>query len=164
RRAGVPESFYRTWKIATEQDRTIIEVANGRCIRITFPHASADVFHDLARGVIRTSRAGWMYPPPERVRELVPDFVIPFSRKNEGGMQPLFVVRSADEVDCTVDLPLSILLTLSRWEETLTQERDVHGRFAADQSVSVRENFLHRPIVDEYGLAFLQALTFLYPS
>jgi hypothetical protein len=92
--------------------------------------------------------------------------VVPFSERSEelAEVRPLFVAKSPDHIECTVDLPLSILLTLSRWEESLSTQRDRHGRFTASQSVSSRDAFLHRPIVDEYGLAFLQALTYIYPS
>jgi hypothetical protein len=61
-------------------------------------------------------------------------------------------------------LPASITLTLGRFEETLPGPRDQHGRFSAFSSIAWRENFLHRPIVDEYGLAFAEALTRLLPG
>jgi hypothetical protein len=62
-----------------------------------------------------------------------------------------------------LDLPASILLTLSRFEEMQATERDVHGRFSASMSLAARDGFLNRPIVDEYGLALEQALTHLLP-
>jgi hypothetical protein len=164
RRAGVPESFYRSWKITTEQYRTTVHIANGRTVQITFPHAAADVLRDLVQGKIYTSRACWMREPSGTIGQLIPDFIVPFSGANNGSLKPLFIARSADHVECTVDLPLSVLLTLSRWEETLEGHRDEHGRFPAQRSISVRDGFLHRPIVDEYGFAFLQALQFVYPS
>jgi hypothetical protein len=168
RRAGVPASFYRAWKVTTEQSRTVVNIANGRSVQITFPHASAEVLRDLAQGRIHTSRACWMKTPAEHLARLIPDFVVPFSHRvtdsSSSVIKPLFIARSADHVECTVDLPLSILLTLSRWEETIGTEHDAHGRFCSTQSVATRDNFLHRPIVDEYGLAFLQALQFIYPT
>jgi hypothetical protein len=63
-----------------------------------------------------------------------------------------------------VDLPASIVLTLGRFEETLPGSRDQHGRFSAFSSIAWHEGFLHRPIVDEYGLAFAQALSCLLPA
>ena len=164
RRAGVPESFYRSWKITTEQYRTTVQIVNGRSVQITFPHASPDILRDLAQGKIHTSRACWMREPSGTTIQLIPDFMVPFSGPDKGPLKPLFIAQSADHVECTVDLPLTILLTLSRWEETLEGQRDEHGRFPAGRSVSVRDGFLHRPIIDEYGLAFLQALAFVYPS
>jgi hypothetical protein len=67
-------------------------------------------------------------------------------------------------VQCAVDLPASTVLTLGRFEETLPGPRDLHGRFSAFCSVAWRDGFLDRPIVDEYGLAFAQALTQLLPG
>jgi hypothetical protein len=63
-----------------------------------------------------------------------------------------------------VDLPVSALLTLSRFEETFPVARDEHGRFQASSSVAWRDGFLHRPIVDEYGLALADALGCLLPG
>jgi len=40
----------------------------------------------------------------------------------------------------------------------------MHGRFLAAQSVALRHNFLHRPIVDEYGLALQQVIELLLPG
>jgi hypothetical protein len=166
RRAGVPASFYRTWKITSERHRTVVQIANGRDVQITFPHASAELLRDLAQGRIHTTRACWMRQPSENLNSLIPEFLVPFSQRSSDStiVKPLFIAKSPDHVECTCDLPLSILLTLSRWEETLNEERDSHGRFASSQSVASRDGFLHRPIVDEYGFAFEQALAFIYPS
>ena len=79
-------------------------------------------------------------------------------------MRPLFHLVDANHLECSLDLPLSILLTLSRWEELLSTPRDVHGRFQAKYSIASAGGFLDRPIVDEYGLAFEQAMQSLYPS
>lgn len=49
------------------------------------------------------------------------------------------------------DLVASAVFLLSRYEETLNPERDVHQRFQATSSLAYKENFLHRPLVDEYG-------------
>jgi hypothetical protein len=78
--------------------------------------------------------------------------------------RPLFYLTDRDHLECAVDLPLSILLTLSRWEETLDSLRDAHGRFQAKNSITCTGGFLDRPIVDEYGLAFEQAMAFLFSS
>jgi hypothetical protein len=166
RRAGVPANFFRSWKITTEQHRTVVEIANGRNVQITFPHASSELLRDLAQGKIHTAHFCWMKQPATAIHRLVPDFVVPFVQRSIDStvVKPLFIAKSSDHLECTVDLPLSILLTLSRWEETLHDRRDSHGRFTSSQSVSTRDGFLHRPIVDEYGLAFEQALSFIYPS
>jgi len=50
------------------------------------------------------------------------------------------------------DIIAATLFCLTRWEETVATERDEHGRFPAKESVAFKQNFLDRPIIDEYGL------------
>jgi hypothetical protein len=51
---------------------------------------------------------------------------------------------------CGVDIFGSIFFMLTRYEELLNLKRDNHLRFSAVDSIAYKENFLHRPIVDEY--------------
>ncbi len=67
-------------------------------------------------------------------------------------------------MECGLDLPVSVLLSLARWEESLPTERDEHGRFPASASLAYRGGFLNRPVVDECGLALEQALRYLVPA
>ncbi|MDR2963840.1 MAG: polysaccharide deacetylase family protein [Bacteroidales bacterium] len=54
------------------------------------------------------------------------------------------------------DLLASAFVLLSGYEMWVQANvRDVHGRFAAKDAIAYKGNFLHRPIVDEYG-AFLR--------
>lgn len=56
---------------------------------------------------------------------------------------------------CTIlhaDLIASAYFLLSRYEELVRKDgRDVHGRFMGKESLAYKANFLHRPIVEEYG-------------
>jgi len=94
----------------------------------------------------------------------VADFKIPFSLAGARDFGPLFRPESADSIVCRADLLTSAVLTLSRYEETLAVPRDEHGRFAATSSIAWRDGFLDRPIVDEWGLAFAEAIRFLLPA
>jgi hypothetical protein len=105
-----------------------------------------------------------MRPPNGLARTLVPDFVVPFTKPNGYAGRPLFYAADSRTVECTVDLLASIVLTLARYEEVMTPARDAHGRFTAAASTALRESFLTRPIVDEHGLAFEQALICLVPG
>jgi hypothetical protein len=164
RRAGVPPEFFRMWSIRTEPDRTIIEPLPGTQMQISFPHCSPGHLQRISEGVIRTFHMTWMTEPRPAVKKLAPDLIIPFAQEDKSPSGPLFVRMDPYHVECALDLPLSILLSLSRWEELIAEDRDVHGRFTAGQSVAVRDDFLRRPIVDEYGLAFEQVLMSLIPS
>lgn len=50
-----------------------------------------------------------------------------------------------------VDIFASAFFMLSRWEEFAIKTRDKFGRFPDYQSLAQRENFHHRPVVNEYA-------------
>lgn len=52
---------------------------------------------------------------------------------------------------------------LSRYEEAICGARDEHDRFPARRSVACQEDFLHRPIVDEYVEVLWAAISRLWP-
>lgn len=53
-------------------------------------------------------------------------------------------------ITCGIDLFASAFFMLTRWEEYVIKERDVHNRFPASASLAFQNNFLDRPIVNEY--------------
>jgi len=55
-----------------------------------------------------------------------------------------------DEIHCGIDIFASSFFMLSRWEESVNEERDNYGRFSAYDSLAYKNAFLHRPIVNEY--------------
>ena len=71
------------------------------------------------------------------------------------GMPILFGEPQVKQVNGTTviyaDLVASALFLLSRYEEKLNPERDVHNRFPAKASLAYKAGFLQRPLVDEYG-------------
>jgi hypothetical protein len=135
--------------------------SNGR--RIRFPQAHPDFQKQIQAGNFRTSTADWMDRSARR-HPLTSDFKIPFSSSAAADLGPLFRVTGDATIDCAVDLLSSAFLTLSRFEETLPGGRDRYGRFSAFSSVAWRDGFLNRPIVDEYGLAFSEAIQRLLPG
>ncbi|MGH9686181.1 MAG: polysaccharide deacetylase family protein [Candidatus Acidiferrales bacterium] len=163
RRSGVNQELFRMWKIRQVPGGTLLETFPPTKKQTFFPNASPELLRELAGNSINTVRKGWMYEPDGDVKKLIPSFLVPFtgSREAEG---PLFVAVSSDRVESSVDLLLSVLLCLSRWEESIATDHDSHGRFAAKQSEAFKKGFLDRPIVDEYGLAFEQVLKFLHPN
>jgi hypothetical protein len=164
RRAGVSADFFHSWTIDFQDQETIIHLPVGTDKRIHFKNASPQFWQDVMAGMFHTIRASWMHPPPEPLASLVCDFAVPFSCARQKKQCPLFLAVNEHCVKCPVDLPVSMLLTLSRFEEVRAKERDIHGRFKASTSVAFRDGFLHRPVVDEYGLALEQALTYLLPT
>lgn len=163
RRAGVSGEMFKTWRVEFEEHGFVnVFVEPGTSRRIRFPQADLWYWKELYIGQFRISTATWMGDPGAKLAS-VPDFRIPFSSDPRKDVGPLFAASGRECVECSIDLPTSVLLTLSRFEETFPGPRDVHGRFSAFSSLAWQNGFLHRPIVDEYGLALEQALSHLLP-
>lgn len=163
RRAGVSSDIFRTWTIHHQADGTLLETFPSSRKQIFFPNANHDVLQRIAANQALTIRRSWMYSPREVTEFLIPDFIVPFAGETHGEA-PLFAAINSDRVECSVDLLLTVLLVMSRWEESVATDHDCHGRFESKQSIASKDRFLERPIVDEYGLAFEQALIFLHPT
>jgi hypothetical protein len=159
-RTAIPQEIQNSWKVKVNKDATVLTL--GRNARIRFRHAPATFWRDLVAGNYQVVHADWPYPPSSACRDLVPDFVVPFVDRAYVG--PLFVRKSGNTWECPIDLLASILLTLSRFEELQSDDRDLHGRFLARQSVALKHSFLQRPIVDECGLALQQVVQSLLPD
>lgn len=56
------------------------------------------------------------------------------------------------------DLFSSAFFMLTRWEEYVCKERDEHNRFNEKESLAVKNNFIYRPVVNEYIEFFWNAL------
>lgn len=54
---------------------------------------------------------------------------------------------------CHADLIASTYFLISRYEEYINPNtnRDTHGRYIGKQSIPAKANFIHRPIIEEYG-------------
>ena len=160
RRAGVPEDWLQSWRVQTTATETIVTL--GPIIaQVRFPHDPEGLAEQIASNQLRVARMAWPDRHVPRAYAKVRDFVVPFASDQAGS--PLFEQQDACHAQCTVDLLTSITLTLSRFEETISSDRDEHGRFTARQSIAHRDGHLNRPIVDEYGLAFEQLLTRMVP-
>ncbi len=65
------------------------------------------------------------------------------------------------EITCGADLFASAFFMLTRWEEYVCPDRDIHQRFPAKASIAYRYGFLHRPVVNEYGEMLWNMLIYL---
>ena len=160
RRAGVTRECLQRWKIepGAEGDMLVVPSPHGGTGQIRFPAFSTEL---QATEVVRKA---WHREAPAELRELVPDFIVPYCRRDSMAGQPLLIEDCPQQFTCTEDLLASIVLTLSRFEEIASPVRDTHERFPASASVAFRHKFLDRPIVDEYGLALEQVLKVLIPG
>jgi hypothetical protein len=165
RRAGVSTELFNTWRFEFgESGATTVFVRSGSSRRVDFPAMPAAIWADVLAGRFRVSSAYWMKPPAAGLQSAIPDFRIPFSSSERKHVGALFSHPQPDAVECAVNLPIATVLTLARFEETLPSPRDEHGRFRTTSSVAWSEGFHDRPIVDEFGLAFEQALRALMPG
>jgi len=156
RRAGVSREFFSQWKIEDSGGVLTIRPLSYSSVEIRFP-----LFSDVSGEIVRKS---WAREVSGRLRELVPDFMVPFCRRDSIADEPLFRERGNGLFECTEDLLGSALRTLTRFEEIDSLARDSHGRFPASASIALRHGFLNRPIVDEYGLALQQVLRISLPG
>jgi hypothetical protein len=55
-----------------------------------------------------------------------------------------------NKIICGIDIFASSFFMLTRWEEMINSLRDTHLRFPGIQSIAYQNDFLHRPVVNEY--------------
>lgn len=164
-RAGVSPELLREWRFEFgESGATTVFVRPGSSRRVEFPKMPATVWADVLAGEFRVSSAYWMKPPAAHQQDAIPALKIPFSSSERKHVGPLFSQPQPDVVKCAVNLPIATLLTLARFEETLASPRDEHGRFRTSSSLAWTEGFHERPVIDELGLAFEQALRAVLPG
>lgn len=96
------------------------------------------------------------FPKSEQESYLSPEYLPQISHYQEKNFDTIVlygkpnIVWSDSEITCGIDLFGSAFFMLSRWEEYVEKTRDAHGRFPASVSIAYQNNFLHRPIVNEY--------------
>ena len=161
RRAGVSHEWFRTWRIEHAAERTVVFPLAERRRRITFNHAPGEYWEALRSGRFTVARASWPDTMRPGTPRDLPGFIIPFADQPIEG--PLFRIDE-NQAECAVDLLASLVLTLSRYEETLPGPRDRHGRFPAAASLALQHDFASRPVIDELGLAFQHSLQRLFPG
>lgn len=71
--------------------------------------------------------------------------------------------RQDQNINIEVDIFGSVFFMLSRYEEAVVKERDVHGRFPTKESVAYKGGFINRPLVDEYVEILWACLKALWP-
>ena len=78
---------------------------------------------------------------------------------------PVFVYRREDGVLIFhADFVAATFFMLSRWEETALPDRDNYERFPAESSAAFKQDFLDRPLIDEYACILLEWLRSLRPD
>lgn len=66
-----------------------------------------------------------------------------------------------NQITCGADILASSFFMLTRWEEYVNPVRDHHGRFPGHAAVAVKNNFIQRPVVNEYVEMLWKMLVYL---
>lgn len=77
--------------------------------------------------------------------------------------KPLVEINE-EQIHLNFDLFGSVFYFLSRMEEYISTERDSHGRFPAKASHGYKNNYLHRPVVNEYVEILWWCMKKLWPG
>lgn len=84
-------------------------------------------------------------------------------------MPVLFGSEAAVQIDSgAVRLPVDVFgstfFMLSRYEENVLPDRDIHGRFPSSASVAVAAGFIEQPLIDDYVELLWGALSRIWPG
>lgn len=161
RRAGCTGSEIAAWRVSFGEGLATLRPDPLSEAKVVFPwrpHKIAQ-FKSLAESAARFT---WMHAPDHALLSTIPFFIVPHEEPQS--RQPtLFRQTDPTTVVCNADLISATLWALGRAEEFFPANRDEHGRFPSSASIARRHGFLERPIVDEYGIGFEQALSALWP-
>ena len=61
-------------------------------------------------------------------------------------------------ISCGSDIIAASFFMLTRWEEIAIEKRDIHDRFFEEESLSVKQGFFDRPVVNEYIELFVKMM------
>ena len=67
---------------------------------------------------------------------------------------PIITQQSESSIICDIDIIAGAFFMLSRWEETVTEERDSEGRFPTHASYAYKHSILKKPVVHIYAELF----------
>ena len=71
---------------------------------------------------------------------------------------------SNDRSDLPFDIFAASFFMLSRYEEHLPHVKDEYGRYSAFESISLKNGFLHQPVVDIWAMKFKDVLSARFPD
>ncbi len=88
---------------------------------------------------------------PDKLKLLINDFtskkIIPIIYGNN---RIIIKNNNSKIIYCDFDIFASSFFMLTRWEEHVNPQRDIHNRFPLYASLAFKNNFIERPIVNEY--------------
>jgi peptidoglycan/xylan/chitin deacetylase (PgdA/CDA1 family) len=104
----------------------------------------------------------WEIPFKSFIANVV-DYKMPVIFGNNPVEEDFFEI-SENKIKLGIDIFGSSFFMLSRYEELIKSDRDRFNRFPAKSSLAYQEDFLDRPIIDEYVEILWSCLKYLYPT
>jgi hypothetical protein len=113
------------------------------------------VWHDILQAEPNSiSWLPWEKTVPKGVdlpiKEPIP--VLFWGEGAEDSSKPFVELLANGSILFNADVIASTLFMLTRWEEMVVTAGDRHDRFPGIESVAFKQNFLDRPIIDEYAI------------
>ncbi|GAA4311577.1 polysaccharide deacetylase family protein [Compostibacter hankyongensis] len=136
--------------------QTIYELPNGKKL------INTDIFFEQAESQWLSKRT--LPETPLKILSIKDSslpFKLPFSDISVIYGEPHITFSDPDTIYSKVDFWGSMFFMLSRYEEAISPDKDSHGRFPANASIAYKNNFLCRPIVNEYLELLWKVLQFL---
>ena len=162
RRAGVSPDLFASWRIEFRRDCAQVWVNTERTKSIIIATQESRTA-SLPIDRLHTNRRIGLDSRENCAGEHILPVPIPYCVEQHSEVSPLFVKISESILRCDLDILATVLLTLGRAEEYGMADLDEHGRFPAQASIAWRDGFLDRPVIDEIGLIFAQAVKLLLP-
>ncbi|MHA1365095.1 MAG: polysaccharide deacetylase family protein [Candidatus Heimdallarchaeota archaeon] len=69
---------------------------------------------------------------------------------SDHSLDPYFKLSSESNVETNIDFIASIFFLLTSYQEVIAPQKDKHERYPAIESLAYHENFINRPLVNEY--------------
>lgn len=130
----------------------VLNIRDGSDYQIILPNSARLIIKDSFFDKITENNYLHKKNIPEKVLFAKNSFII------ESDIPVLFgnenIEITEKEIQCNIDIFSSTFFMLTRWEEFVLTQRDIHNRFPLKSSLAYKFNFLNRPIVNEY-LEFL---------
>lgn len=127
--------------------------------------AFASVFPDLTAKREDWPRQMPSEPLPRFSEATIRDFTLP---QPEGEVPTLFgraeLAQTQDSIRMEADLFGGLFFLLSRFEEIVSSERDMHDRFPGKASLAHRAGFLAQPLADVYRHIIRRLIARMWPS
>ncbi len=142
--------------------RFIFEDILGVKIRITSSYSEAKMHHGVLISYCMLAVKEGMHIIPHSL--MVEDSV---ERQKvemfEWEGLPAFFKTSKD-TDVPFDIFAATFYLISRYEEYLLFDPDMHNRFTADESIAFKGGFLEEPIVEQWAYKLVEKIKIYYPS